>query len=398
MRSAGQSRPTVLHYCQHSVGLGHLVRSLSIAGALAARFRVVILSGGLVPDGITIPEGVELIALPAVGAGADGELVSLTPGLSLEEAWARRRSILLSQMQRLRPCAIIVELFPLGRRKFAGELVPLLEAARRDFPAASVICSVRDILVAGGPAQQHRDDEAAERLNRYFDAVVVHGDPRLVRLEDTFRPSVEVVPPVHYSGYVVPAGEIPASPRPNPPVVVASAGGGMVGGPLLRTVAEAHRLFFEPRGIATRIITGPFLPPADRAAIQAEADRCQGLTVERFVPDLCATMARASVSVSQCGYNTALDLLRARVPALVVPDDRGRETEQMERARRLAALGALEVLPSGELSTKRLAEAVFGLLSAAPPVTTLDLDGAAKTAAIIEALAGRPARNEAKAS
>jgi predicted glycosyltransferase len=36
------SRPTVLFYCQHSLGLGHLVRSFALAGALAERFRVVV--------------------------------------------------------------------------------------------------------------------------------------------------------------------------------------------------------------------------------------------------------------------------------------------------------------------------------------------------------------------
>ena len=43
------SGPAVLFYCQHAVGMGHLVRSLALAGALARRFRVVFLSGGRVP-------------------------------------------------------------------------------------------------------------------------------------------------------------------------------------------------------------------------------------------------------------------------------------------------------------------------------------------------------------
>lgn len=33
-------KPTILHYTHHSVGLGHLVRSLAVAESLAARFRV----------------------------------------------------------------------------------------------------------------------------------------------------------------------------------------------------------------------------------------------------------------------------------------------------------------------------------------------------------------------
>ena len=53
--------------------------------------------------------------------------------------------------------------------------------------------------------------------------------------------------------------------------------------------------------------------------------------------------------MSQCGYNTALDLLRARVPALVVPFAEGREDEQTRRAARLERCGALRVLPPERL-------------------------------------------------
>ncbi len=34
------TRPTLLMWCQHSVGIGHLVRSLTLAGALATRYDV----------------------------------------------------------------------------------------------------------------------------------------------------------------------------------------------------------------------------------------------------------------------------------------------------------------------------------------------------------------------
>ena len=45
-------RPALLIYCQHSMGLGHLVRSWAIADALSATFRVVFVSGGEPPAGM----------------------------------------------------------------------------------------------------------------------------------------------------------------------------------------------------------------------------------------------------------------------------------------------------------------------------------------------------------
>lgn len=390
-RYAG-GRQSLLAYCQHSVGLGHLVRSLSVAGALARHFDVVLMSGGPVPEGIEVPDGVELVELPAVGS-ADGSsgLVSLEQGRGIEEVWQRRRELLLRTLDELQPAAVVIELFPLGRRKFAAELLPLLQQAHGRICRPAVVCSVRDILVRKEGSQQARDDEAAERLNRWFDAVVVHGDPRLARLEETFRPSVPLLVPVHYSGYVVP----PAPPSAAPEAgrsrqVLVSAGGGLVGGPLLRAAATAHRLELERLGIVTRIVTGPFLPAEDRAALDAEAAACRGLVVDGFAPDLRAQLAGAAVSVSQAGYNTSLEVLRAGVPAVVVPYEEGGETEQRERARRLAAAGALRVLPADELTPVRLAREVVNLLSKAPPPLELDFGGAEKTASIVTALVDSP--------
>ena len=52
------SRPPLLFYCQHSVGLGHLMRSYALCAALAERFRVVLVCGGALPGGIRPPAGV----------------------------------------------------------------------------------------------------------------------------------------------------------------------------------------------------------------------------------------------------------------------------------------------------------------------------------------------------
>ncbi len=382
--TSASPKPTILHYCHHSTGLGHLVRSLAVAGALADRYRVVLCTGGPYPEGLAVPDGVEVVALPAIGSTDNGHsLASLDAALSLQQAWERRLQMLLTLLDRLRPVAVVVELFPFGRRKFARELLPLLDAARRQSPQMAVVCSVRDILVVNGTHRQERDDEAAERLNQYFDAVVVHSDPRMARLEETFRPTIPILTPVFYSGFVVPNEDRPPVVRVDPPKVVVSAGGGLVGGPLLHAAADAHRLFLGPLGIATRLITGPFLPPPDATMLETAVRSCRLLSVERFVPDLCATMAAGSVSVSQCGYNTALDVVRAGVPALVVPYSDGGENEQSERARRLSNLGAVRVLASKDLSAARLATETLALLDSTPPPQNLDLAGARTTASIV---------------
>ena len=88
-------RPPLLFYCQHSVGLGHLVRSFALAAALADRFRVVLLCGGRVPAALPPPPEVELVSLPPLGVGSNGAFTSHHPRLTVEDARAVRRRLIL---------------------------------------------------------------------------------------------------------------------------------------------------------------------------------------------------------------------------------------------------------------------------------------------------------------
>jgi predicted glycosyltransferase len=176
---------------------------------------------------------------------------------------------------------------------------------------------------------------------------------------------------------------------------VVSAGGGRVGEPLLRCALEAQPEIRARTGLVLRLVAGPFLPEDAFRSLQAAASGRDGVVLERQVDDLCAVLAGATASLSQGGYNTTLDVLRAGVPALVVPFAEGREDEQRRRARRLQALGALRVLEPEELDPPALAAAVVELVAFRPSQLRLDLDGARRSVAAIEGLLTR--RREARA-
>src|SRR4051794_17853208 len=182
-------RRSLLFFCPHSVGLRPLLRPLALAEALGRSFDVTLLSGGRLPEGVRAPRGVEVIGLPPLGMAADHSIISREPGRSADDAFAERRRMLLGALDTLRPAALVLELFPFGRRRFAVELVPLLEAAHAlGDERPLVACSLRDILVDRGAEQAAFDERVSGIANAYFDAVLVHADPRLARLEDSFRP------------------------------------------------------------------------------------------------------------------------------------------------------------------------------------------------------------------
>lgn len=393
------TRPTILFYCQHSLGMGHLVRSMALAGSFSRQFRVVFLNGGPLPKGIKLPADVEVIHLPPLGLDADGKLVSRDRRRTVERAQELRRDRILATYHALRPQAVLVELFPFGRKKFAGELVPMLEAAKAAGPARPiVVCSLRDILVGKRDDQQKHDERAARIANDYFDAILVHADPALACLDESFHPQTKLTTPVHYTGYVSPerASDEAADGIRRRRVIV-SAGGGLVGYPLLQAAIEAHALLADD-ALEMRVVAGPFLPEAEWQALRAATQGRRGIRLLRTVPDLCAEMRAAAASLSQCGYNTALDILQSGTAALVVPFAEGSEDEQTKRAERLERLGAIRVLRPTRLSASRLATELRGLLGFKPRPHHLNLNGAQHSVRILSEMTQSCRQSMARAS
>jgi predicted glycosyltransferase len=386
------TKPRLLFYCQHSVGMGHLVRSLALVEALSAHFDVVLLSGGASPREMTVPAGVRLVPLPPLGHDDGYALISRDPRWTLEEAMRTRVTRVLDELRTLRPAVVIVELYPFGRRKFAFELLPLLEASQAMLRRPIVLSSVRDILVSSRRDQSRHDEQASVVANRWLDGVLVHADPCFARLEESFSPRTPLTVPVHYTGFVgrrpVGVAVAPESGTTERRVIV-SAGGGLVGVALFKTAVEAAPVLLGQLGLRTTIVSGPFLPAPERDALDKGVAATPGCRMVGYVPDLAREMAASAVSVSQCGYNTALDILSAGTPAVVVPYADGREDEQLRRARRLEALGAVTVLEAAYLSAPALADAVRRAHRAGRSSrTTLDTDGARRTAELVASMVG----------
>jgi predicted glycosyltransferase len=384
--AAMSSKPVLLFYCQHSLGMGHLVRSLALAEAFAVDFRVVFLNGGDLPAGLGARNGIEILQLPALGMDIDGRLLSRDERYTLEEAKLVRRQSVLGALTRLEPKVIVIELFPFGRKKFAFELLPLLKGARQGKLVSPIIlCSLRDILVSKGEKQQRHDDRACGLANRYFDGVLVHSDPKFARLEESFQPRTPLRAPVHYTGFVLPERSANSEAHRARRVLI-SAGSGRYGARLFQAALAAHDEVWKQERLPSTLVAGPFLPEADWRELGRTTRDISGIQVQRSVPDMGVEMLLVRASVSQCGYNTAMDILYSGVPALVVPFSEGREDEQIRRARRLEQLGVLRVLESDRLDGPTLAKEVCELLNFEPNLTRLDLNGTKRTANLVRDL------------
>lgn len=399
-------RRRILFYCQPLLGLGHLTRSLAILRGLT-RFDIWMVNGGrplpafLLP---TLPPHLTIVQLPPLQADPTFQTiesagVAETSGTDRAAIEEERRTALFELLRRVEPEIILIELFPFGRLPFAGEILPLLDAARAQAAAADrllrIVCSLRDILV------EKRDPEQFEQFviataNRYFDLILVHADPAFQRLDETFPKVGSLTCPVVYTGYVAERGmggaAPPGSPPPREALIVASIGGGRVGSELLDRVAIASQAIQETYPHRLLLLTGPYIPEEEERALRARWGHLPHLAIERFEVDFVGLLRRACLSISLAGYNTSMNVLISGVPAILSPYTGNRNREQSQRAARLAAAGWIRVLPATPETTDAhldpLQSWMKEALSCPTPERQLELrlDGVETTARLLEEL------------
>jgi len=368
----------------HLLGIGHLVRARQLAQALAgAGYQVTLASGGM-PDGKEAAE-YRFVQLPPVRTqGTDfGNLLDEDGEAVTPERLSARREQLITLARELSPDIVVTEHFPFGRRQLAGEFLALIAAAREANAGVLALASIRDVLVA--PRRPERLTETAERIATLFDAVLVHGDPRVLPLEASWPVTPEIAGKLVYTGYLTEPPALPGTPAASSGTILVSGGGSAAALPLFETTLAAARLLpLRP----FHLLIGRGVAEADFAALRQSAPA--NARVERARSDFPALLASCALSISQAGYNTALDLLQAGRPALLVPFDAGNETEQALRATALERAGLARVVQLG-VGPQALAAAIeAALMQGAPPVAEVDLRGATGTvSAVARLLASR---------
>jgi predicted glycosyltransferase len=378
------NKPKLLFYCQHSLGMGHLVRSFRLTQALARHYTIIFINGGPVPEGIESPENIQLENLPPLSMVENSHvLISRDSRYSVEQAKQIRQQKLMTLFLQHKPEVVVIELFPLGRKKFADELIPLLKVAQQRSNTINplVVCSLRDILVRSRRDQQRFENRASETLNRYFDAILLHCDPAFATLEESFKPDIPLQIPVYNTGFVapiLPIGQANKHQQRERRILI-SAGGGIVGYELFQTAIEAQPSIWQENALPMTIVAGPFLPEAEWQLLKQQAANKEGLTLIRTVSGLMPLLLNSELSVSQCGYNTAMELLQSGIKALVVPFHRFGENEQMNRAKRLQKAGSLHVLEANQLNCESFIQAVADLQKTLPIRHSLDTQGAEHT-------------------
>ena len=407
----------IMIYCQHLAGMGHLVRCREIMQALVADFDVCFVCGGQAVPQIQLPDGVEMVYLPALLQKGD-QIVSMDEGYSLVTIKEKRKVVLLETFERFQPDCLITECFPFSKLSMKDELTPLLEEAKSVNRPVRVVCSVRDLIMTQPlpeGVRERREAKVQRLINRFYDAVLIHSDPSFQQLEDCFSSVSSLKCEIVYTGYV--AQPLPISQSvaiggqslalndssgegengnlsyPDiegpywSPSIVASAGGGRHGYPLLSAVIAASPLIMERFAHHIYVFAGPFMPEEDFCQLKQVAKDKPNVTLRRCTSRFLDYLNQADLSISLGGYNTTMNLLSTGVRSLLLPSLNPSQTdEQRIRGEKLASMGVVNLLSAEDLNPERLTGVIASAMSQQPAPHGINLQGAMSTAAYLRSL------------
>lgn len=354
----------------------------ALACGLSGAHEVQLVEGGRPVARAPDPPALRRLWLPPL-ARSDGHLVALDGRTPVAAVLAERAARLAAAIDALRPDALLVDHYPLSKWELATEITAAIAATRRANRAARVFCSLRDVV----PQTRHEHADAAAyaarvlgELRAGFDGVLVHADPAFTRLEDHFAAAAALPRPTVYTGFVSPAAP-PAAAAPAAAVLLSCGGGAGALPFLLAAIAAFERLAAEGAvgHLPLVVFAGSFATGAELERLAAAA---RGpIRLRRFAPDFATALGGSALSISRAGYNTCAALLRARAPAVLVPDPT--MSDQTYRARRFAALGLARTVEGDPPAVDALVTAMRGALSGPPPRHAFDLEGVAHTAAAL---------------
>ena len=377
-----KSSPRLLFYFMHLLGVGHVFRAKRLIEGFAREgIAVDIIYGGLPVE--TDFQANSIFYLPPVQvASADYSQYLDANGEPLSQQYMDdRKERLLQHFKTLSPDMILIEAYPFGRRVVRHELAAMIDAARQRVAPPIIVSSVRDILQEG--RKPGRNEQTRDIILENFDYVLVHSDPNVIELDETFPFANDISDKLTYTGFVVPPGDAISTNIDSFDIIV-SAGGGAFGGELMATALETARQSSFPEFFWC-LTTGPNLSEKDFSKLKDTAP--ENVTVRRRLENLAAHLTKAKVSVSQCGYNTAMDTLRAHESsdcrAVYVPYDTTGQTEQIRRAGLLEKSGFGISLPQSELTPSSLVDAITSAMELPRAAHTVDFAGVNKSAKII---------------
>ena len=368
-------KPTynILMYSHDTYGLGHIRRTLAIAGQLRTPdVNILILTGSPIVGRFDFPPQIDFVRVPGMIKMTNEEYLPLSIKINARHALKIRQSIITGTAKAFQPHLFIVDKAPLGLKR---EIIPTLQWIRRSHPRARTILGLRDIMDDAESTQADWEEKGVyDVLEQYYSEIWVYGNQEFYDPIREYNIPEETSRKIIFTGYIprtIPKpGQINEVRReqrlgPDEKLVVVTTGGGGDGYAHVDAFLTMLEEWGESPPLRTVIVTGPFMPKKQRTEIYARSKALQ-IRSYRFYRRMERLIGAADVVVSMGGYNTVCEILSQRKASLIIPREKPRQ-EQLIRAQVLHQHNLADFIPGRQLNANLLLDKLRALLENPEP-------------------------------
>jgi predicted glycosyltransferase len=306
----------------------------------------------------------DYIKLPSIAKDSPGNWKATHLSMSFPEILHLRKQLISHVLLNYAPDIFLVDHMPHGAM---GELLPALEAIKHSRIHTQVVLGLRDILDSPEVTIKRWQAEGAyEAIERYYSRILVFGMQSVYDVVKKYQIPAGDASKVFYCGYVtnlatpVNASTLRAKYLANQaadtPLIVVMAGGGADAYPMMSTLIDALPKILQNQLCVLAIVTGPFMPVELIAELSRRTEHFPIFLMES-VNDSLSHIAAADLVISMAGYNTTVEILRMKKPAILIPRA-GPSAEQRTRAKLFARKHWVDMIDPDELTTDILAQRI----------------------------------------
>jgi predicted glycosyltransferase len=380
-----QTMRVLFHYT-HKQTLGHTTRSIALATALCRHgAEVLVLQGGVPQPFIRFPKDCQILDIPFPFDDRTSFQAHAVP-----VSGAKRAQFILKTAADFCPDVFITEFFPFGRLAYLPELLPTLRYLRKK--GTRIIASIGYPLLLELDRLRDPTFAALHRsLFALFDTFLIHTPEQLetpyiqqtIQSPDLSRLYAatmgELKKRIIYTGYVFPEKMITGGTKlplikNTASTIVISRGGGAVYPKLITRAIEAQRLLnAKTHTVNTIVACGPATSPKEMALFQSclKSEDKGRVFLADHLDNLDDHLRTCSVSVSLCGYNTSVQLMRYATPSVIIPYQNSLSSastnDQIARAQLLQERFSSTILDYNTMTAQSVADAIKKQMSSPRP-------------------------------
>ena len=212
----------------------------------------------------------------------------------------------------------------------------------------------------------------------YAEKILVHGDPDIMPLYSDRRRQANSVTIIndlsdklHYTGYVCDES-MPLHKKKNNIIYVSTG----------LNKEEGLLLFKYLLPVAKDFKNYTFIMTVANRYISTKTKQKNNVIMAEYIPNLRNKLIDCSAYITYGGYNATVEILKSRIPSIIIPRQDGQKMEQFIRAYTFEPYNFYKVVNSKELLT--IGDTLKDVLNNKPKKFKFKLNGATESANVIK--------------